>query len=118
MPEDVTINKELDIIEVYSYGNVTGEILDATVKQIKRIEKETGINKVLVDTTKQKSMPDTITLYEFANNLPRDFMYAIVISEKQSTKPEQDFFETVAHNRGFVVNEFTSKEEAIAWLKS
>ena len=118
MPEDVTINNELGIIEIDSYGDITEEILYTSVKKIKQIRGKTGINKVLVDTTGQSSMPSAISLYTFGNNIPHLFKYAIVVSEMQSTKKDQDFFEAVAINRGFKVQEFITKDEAIEWLNS
>lgn len=117
MPEDVTVNAALGIIEVHSYGDITEEILNATIEKIIELEKETSINKVLVDTIGQNSMPSTVSLYQFSSNIPRLFKYAIVISKEQSTKQAQDFVETVAQNRGYMIQEFISKEEAIEWLK-
>ena len=118
MPEDIIINRDLGIIEVHSYGNVTGDTLDASLTKVKQIEENTGIGKVLVDTTEQDTMPSTFTIFQFAEKLPRDFRFAIIVSEKQATRLDQDFFETVARNRGFIVKEFISKEKAIAWLTS
>lgn len=116
MPENVSINQDLGIIEVNSYGKVTGKTLDASLKEVINLEKETGINRILVDTTQQTEMPSVMTLYNFANELPRNIRFAIVVSEGQDTKEDQDFFETVARNRGFSVREFTNRTDAIHWL--
>ena len=117
MPEEVQINQELEIIEVLSYGKVTGQTLDASLQEVVRLNKETGLNRILVDTMKQTEMPSVMTLYNFANALPRNMRFAILVSEKQNTREDQDFFETVARNRGFVVREFESRDEAVDWLK-
>ncbi len=39
MPENVTVNKELGIIEVHSYGDVTREDLDLSLATINQIYK-------------------------------------------------------------------------------
>ena len=118
MPEEIRINLELEIIEVLSYGKVTGDTLDASLQEVIRLEKETGINRILVDTTNQTEMPGVMTVYNFANELPRNIRFAVVASEQQVTKEDQDFFETVARNRGFIVREFASRDKAITWLRS
>ena len=118
MPENVTINNEHGIIEINSYGDITETILYESVNKLKQFREETGINKVLVDTTRQNSMPNTISLYNFGNNIPHLFKYAIIVSDLQPTKKDQDFLEAVTIKRGFRVQEFISREEAIEWLKN
>ncbi len=117
MPENITINKELGIIEVHSYGDVTREVLDLSLVTLKQIAEDTGIRMVLVDTTEQETMPTITDIFYFVVKLPETFRFAIIVSEKQSSKDDQDFLETVAYNRFFNVKEFFSRKEAVEWLK-
>ena len=118
MPETITVNKELGIIEVLSYDDVTHEDTMASVATIKRLKAETGITKVLSDARKQKSVPDTTDLFEFASSLPRDMKIAIVVSFEQPTVDDVSFLDAVASNRGAVIKLVTSKQQGLDWLKS
>lgn len=117
MPENITINKELGIIEVHSYGNVTREDLDLSLVTVKQIKEDTEIKRVLIDTTEQEKMPSIMDIFEFVEKLPETFRFAIVASEKQPTKDNHDFLETAAANRLLNVKKFFSRKEAIDWLK-
>ena len=118
MPEEVKINDELKIIEVISFGDVSNEDILASVASVAKIFKETRISKVLVDTTEEKSFPSTFEVLSIASNMPRDMRFALFVRETQSTKRDVHFFETVALNRGFSFQTFTSKNEALKWLRS
>ncbi len=117
MPENITINKELGFIEVHSYGDVMREDIDLSSATVNQIGEDTGIRMVLIDTTEQETMPNIMDIFGFVEKLPETFRCAIVVSEKQPTKDNQDFFEPVAVNRCFNVKEFFSRKEAIDWLR-
>ena len=117
MPESITINKDLGIIEVHSYGDVTREDLDLLLATVNKIGEDIGIRMVLVDTTEQKTMPSFSNIFDFVEKLPPTIRIAIVVSEKQATKDALEFLETIAVNRCFTVKKFLSRKEAIDWLK-
>ncbi len=116
MPETVNIKSELNIIEVISFGDVTVEDVTATLPSVVKLSRETGINKVFVDTTEEKSLPETFAIYNFASKLPRSLSFAVLVKESQDTKRDVHFIETVAMNRGLLVQTFTSRNEALKWL--
>jgi hypothetical protein len=57
MPESVTLNEELGIIEVHSFNTISTEDISSSVNLVQHISNETGIKKVLVDTLEQEAMP-------------------------------------------------------------
>ena len=116
MPEDVTINDDLRIIEVYSHGSVSKENILASIASVKQITNETGIKSVLVDTTEEKTFPSAVGIINFVEQLPRYTKFAVLVSSDQVTKDDVEFAETAAYNRGFLLKIFTSKKEAIEWL--
>ena len=118
MPETITVNYELGIIEVSSYDDVTYEDTMASVATLKRLKAETGIKQVLSDARKQKSVPDTADVFEFASSLPRDMKIAIIVSADQPTVEDVSFVDAVASNRGAVIKLVTSRQQALDWLKS
>ena len=118
MPEEVKLNKEEGIIEVSSYGVVTKQDIINSVDIVLKINRDTGIDKVLVDTREQTLMPSSIEIVElFAEKFPHDMKVAVITSEEQATKRDIDFAEIIAANRFFdKFRMFPSKEQAMAWL--
>lgn len=116
MPEEITINNDLQIIEVMSVGDITINDLESSMATVKKINSETGFTKILVDTTREKSFPDTFKVHTFASLMPRGMQFALVSNEGQPTKKHVRYVETVAINRGLLVQEFNSKSAALEWL--
>ena len=117
MPDDVRIREDLQIIQVDSHGDVTAENLKRSLEEVVRIHQKRGLSKVLVDATKQRSLPDTVPVFQFGSELAeasRKLKFAIVSSRK--TVAAQKFLETAAVNRGACVQVFDSVDAALAWL--
>ncbi|MFX0204371.1 MAG: hypothetical protein ACFFDT_00170 [Candidatus Hodarchaeota archaeon] len=118
MPEDVTISKDLGIIEIHSYGHITKEVVVSTIELVKKIGDESGIRAILVDTTEQKSVPRTVDTLNLVQMLPLSTKLAFLISDKQETKNDIYFLETAAFNANVKAKIFYSKMEAIEYIKS
>ena len=116
MPEEVFINKELGIIEVRSCGIVTREDLSCVLEPIETLSKETGINKVLVDTSEEKQLPAILDLDDFGATIPTFLKVALVVTEEQPTAKRATFVRNAASIRGVQIETFTSREDALEWL--
>jgi hypothetical protein len=116
MPEDIFVNKELGVIEIKSYGDVTEEELYNVLGEVELIVKEHGIQKVLVDTSEEKQLPAIIKLDHFGKGIPKSLKVAILVSEKQPTVDKTKFVKNVASLKGTSITTFFSKEEAVEWL--
>jgi hypothetical protein len=117
MPEEVTIRKDLEVIQVESCGNITTEDFQKTLDTILRIRQDQGLTKVFVDATKATSYPSTMPIHDFGSqvaDLLRGLKVAIVVVP--GTRNESMFFETVARNRGGNVSLFDSPAAVLAWL--
>ena len=117
MPEEVTILEDLSIIRVDSYGVVTQEDLIGSMREVSRIHRERGLTRVLVDATRETSLPSTFPLYEFGSDLARALRavrFALVPAP--DLKEDLTFLETVAINRGLEVEIFDSVPDAIQRL--
>jgi len=77
MPELAIVNAELGCIEVTSRGDVTTEELHRVLKDIEALAKQSGINKVLVDTTEEETIPLAYKLYDFGTAIS-DFLQVAV----------------------------------------
>lgn len=118
MPEDVSILEDLGIIQVDSYGEVTEGDLLTSLEDILAIHKQRGFSRVLVDASRETSLPNSLPLHQFGSALSEDatvIKFAVVFSEV--VREDLRFLETVMQNRGMQVRLFNSRDEALAWLK-
>ena len=116
MPETVSLNDELSIIEVRSFGDVTVEDIEGSFREVKRVREESGVGKVLVDASEQTSMPGTADSFKITSNMPHFVRIAVFISEGQSTEDDLLFVESLAVSCGAIYRVFHSREEAVDWL--
>ena len=117
MPEIVRIDRELGIIVIDSSQQVEADDLRRSLESVLQIAHHHGLNKLLVDTTDQASLPSIGDLFGFASELSsraRNLKHAIVVAEQS---PEDlRFIKTAAHNRGAIIQIFSSRDDALAWL--
>lgn len=118
MPDKVELNRDLGIIEVTSYGVVTGSDISDSVDKIDAFYRETGIPKVMVDTTRQEKMPGTVGIFKLFSSMPLTITFVLLVKEKQLTEEDLLFAETVAVNRGVRMKIFYDKEKGLEWLKN
>ena len=117
MPEEVTVIEDLQIIKVDSYGDVTAEDLKESLEAVVRIRQERGFTRVFVDATKETSLPDTFSAFKFGERMANAIrgLRVAVVGSKMLAK-DLEFIQTVAQNRGGIIQVFDTKEDALAWL--
>ena len=118
MPDKVLLNEELEIIEVQSYGEVTGVDISNSIRQIVEIQRDSDIDKLLVDTTRQETLPSPIEIVKIFSAYPRDLKTALLVNASQATVDDVEFVETVAVNRGKRIQMHYDQEKALRWLNS
>ncbi len=117
MPDEILINETLGIIEISSYGKVTRYNIEKSFEKTNELHETTGINKILVDTTRQESMPGTFDIFEIFSKIPSQAWIALIKNKHQATWPDIRFSETVAFNKGlYNLRVFDNKSDAIDWL--
>ena len=116
MPQKVSVNTELGMIEVESYGVVTREELSRSLEQVEARAKETGFHKVLVYTPNTEQLPSVLELDNFGAAIPPHLKVAVVVAVGQATERKALFVVNVAKLKGARVKRFVSKEQALAWL--
>ncbi len=119
MPEDVQIREDPQIIEVYSYGDITLDDLRSSLERIAHIYQNRGLCKVLVDATEETSLPSTLPLFQFGSELAesiRHLKFAVVVTDNQ--REDMHFLRTVLFNRGGQMEIFDSEEKALNWLRN
>lgn len=117
MPETVMINKRLGFIQIDSSGHVDRTDLYLSLQSVLEIAENKGLKKVMVDATKQTSLPSILDLFQFGtelSNRAKALKHAVVVSKQPHE--DLDFVETVVVNRGVRMRLFDSVVNAAAWL--
>lgn len=122
MPWTFEHNPALQIVEVVYAGEINAHDLHESSSAFIALEKEKGINQFLVDATKMKlnaslldvyDLPTKQYLEEKADRLGR---VAIILPSCSKTQEAVQFYETVCRNRGWMVQAFSTRQEAVDWL--
>jgi len=116
MPDEFTINEDLDLMEIYSHGIVSAEDIENSINKAKKVLLESGINKLIVDTTTQEKMPGTVSIFTIFSTFPREISLAIIAVPDQLTVEDIQFAENVAVNRGIRMKVFSKRKKALKWL--
>jgi hypothetical protein len=116
MHDGITVDESRGIIMVDSYGKSSKEDIAKAISEAQQLFANRGFYKILVDTTKQESMPSTIDIFELFSSFPREFRTAMVLDKNQETEGGLSFAETVGVNRGVRIRKFYNRELALQWL--
>lgn len=117
MPETVTIREKLKLIHVESSGDIGVDDLRGSLAEILKFHQERGFTRVLVDATKQESMPETMPVFEFGEAVSAALgSVKIAIAHSPRTWEKIQYFITVARQRGAHVQAFDTIDEARKWL--
>ena len=116
MPATVSLDNELQIIEVRLFEHVSLDDAEASIAEVLRLHDLHGIRQVLADFSEQTSVPDTLIVFDFARHMPREMRWALLGSGQNATASDMSFIETIAKNRDIPVRRFQSREDALGWL--
>ncbi len=116
MPESVTYDSYNGFVLVNSFDNVSIEDFEDSLREVIEINKRTNCARVLVDVRKQKSLPETVDIYVFGEDLPDDIRFAIVKSEINSM--DMKFLQSTGARRGKSIKIFDDIEVASKWLST
>ena len=119
----IMYNESSDIIEITYSGYITGQDLrEAATKRIS-LQKETGSRLILSDATQVIRNPSIAEILHLPDKLypeygaGRDSRIALVLPKNKKEAQELGhFFKIVAKNRGWFVETFYDRQEALNWL--
>jgi hypothetical protein len=115
-------NSKLQIVELVYAGETTARDLQVSTSELIALEKEKGINRFIVDATDMEVNFSLMDVYNLPTkqyieeNADRKGRVAVVLQTSPRTKEAVDFYEDVCRNRGWMVQVFSKREEAIDWL--
>ena len=116
MPDKISIDEELKLLTILSYGKVTSDDISESIDTLTKLFHEGKIDKVLVDTTKQESVPSFSKLFTLSERFPPGLKIALFATKEQLTYVNLDFFELTSKNKHKMVQVFNSISEAKEWL--
>ena len=116
MPETVTANRDLKIIEARSSGNISRKEMFISLQDMERVHEDSGLQNVLLDACDQTSLPGLLDLTKFATELPSYLKLAILIDPISSINKGWIFLERAAQGSGKTVKTFESRQQAMKWL--
>ena len=122
MPWTYKQDPTLQIVEVAYLGSTTARDLKESASELIALEKEKGINRFLIYTSAMEFAASLADVY----NLPskqyleegadRSGCVALILPTSPKEKEAVQFYETVCQNRGWNVQAFSERQEAIDWL--
>lgn len=123
MSWNIEYNDDLQIVVCTYLGKCTGQDLrDASTKRI-ALAQEVGSSKTLIEASKLETEGSTtFDVYNIIRKMYQelgsraDWRIAIVTPETTKAAEQVHFYVTACQNRGWVVEEFPNKEDAIDWL--
>ena len=120
MPKHVHVHKNKGLLEIIYTGEVTEEDLADDRDVGERLCRKNGPKKVLVDCSKVHQAPPTVPLFDHGSLIARSpvlsqLKQAIVVPE--AIAKDAYFLETISQNRGVPMRFFTTRAEALKWLK-
>ncbi len=120
MAATVKVNRDLNLVEVALTGRMTLADMKATRKRVQAFSQDYQLERILVNASALQDLPGTMPLYEFASSFlevgfSKGIRLGVVVSG--STGDDFKFIENVAQNRAFMFRQFSTRDEAIQWLK-
>lgn len=120
MPYEITIDKDMNRIEVRYHGTVDLKQRLQAVSEVAAIIRAGRAKKrFLIDVTDIHSELRTSEEYDLGTKLAdtKEFREGRTAVLRKPGSNENEFIDTVASNRGYPLKEFTDRDEAIRWLQ-
>jgi len=116
MPYEIKIMDGNSGIEVHYHGPVDfNQRVDALIHVAEILKKKQAAKRVLVDRSEMESQLRVIEEFEFGSKLATaSELLGVRIAVVR--KPDDEFVDVVAQNRGCIIKGFSVRDEALRWL--
>jgi hypothetical protein len=121
MPWKLGYDPELGLVQLDITGCLTKDDLEVSAKCTISLGREKNTNLILVDATKLEGVSSAVDIY----NLPqyydelksdRQNRLTLILPAAEEAINTVEFYRTVCRNRGWNVENFKKRQEAIDWL--
>lgn len=116
-------NDNLKIVELLFSDTISGaDLKNATARAI-ALQQEHGIKTALISVSEESQSAPAVDIYNLPDQyekegVSRDIRLAFILPRKPDLRETVRFYEDVCVNRGWRVQTFESREEALAWLQA
>ncbi len=120
MPYIIKNHGTKKILEVIYNKDIDFDTRIRALTDVINIIKKDGIKRnLLIDVCNIKSLLSTMQEYDFGEKLAQcnELRGCKVALLKIPQSSENQFINTVAINRGYILKEFNSRDEALSWLQ-
>lgn len=119
MPEDVSYDRQENLVIVKSTGILTADEVKTSIREVARYCREKGAKKVYVDQLQAQSFPGDALGFNLGSDVAHLLKgVKIAIVHSGDVEEEVKFFEKVAQIRGGTMRVFAEACSARAWLDS
>jgi hypothetical protein len=123
MPYDIKYNSALLAVELVFTGTLSGEDLRKCTDEGINLEKEHGVYAMLIDALDLEQPPSVTDVYDLPQQydeggFSKSNRLAFVRPRSPAANEVAQFYEDVCVNRGWRVQPFGTRDEAVAWLTS
>lgn len=123
MPSDLKLNETMQIVEIVHAGVLTTENLQKSTNDALALLADRNVKSVLIDASDLESVEDFTEVRDLprqyaVGGLSRRVRIAVVSPKLPEAQLEAHFYERFCDNRGWTVQSFKARGEAVAWLTS
>ena len=123
MPYEIKYNKELNYVEVISFGEFTVDDYELQIEEVAQFGRKKNSFRFLVNNTQLVNTASITDIYKipkfYRTSFPEiELKIAALFSETTGSKESISFYENICVNQGINVNTFFYKDEALRWLLS
>lgn len=121
MPYEVKLNDSLGIIESTVTGVLSSDEIRGCSDEMIDLSLSHGVAAFLIDALELASVSSAVDVYDVPSRyqeggLSRSSRFALVLPALRSAHEITTFYDNVCNNRGWSVQPFKTRYEAIAWL--
>lgn len=121
MPYEVRCNGNLGIIEATVRAVLSSNEIRSCTDELIDLSTRHGVGAFLIDAFKLTQVSSTMDVYEIPGRyqeggLSRSSRFALVLPELRAANEIVTFYDDVCNNRGWSIEPFATRDEAIAWL--
>lgn len=121
MPYEVNCNSKLRIIEATISGMLSTEEFHSCTNEQMNLSAKHDIGSVLINALELTSVEFFMDVYDLPGRYKeggqsRSSRIALVLPKLRALHELGEFYDNVCNNRGWTVQSFATRDEAIAWL--
>ena len=121
MPYEIKCDGNLGIIESTVTGVMSSDEIRSCTNDLTDLSVRHGVCAFLIDAFKLTSVSSAMDVYEIPGRyqeggLSRSSRFALVLPELRAAHEIVTFYDNVCNNRGWSIQPFATRDEAIAWL--